>query len=70
MEVLVTHDADGAIRALAILAGGRQAAGVKPGPGQTVSTVELADVEHAGHLAKYLSHRVELGGGPPRLVKR
>ena len=70
MNVLVTHDANGSIKSIGLAVGGRQGIGIKAGSGQHVSVVEIAEVEHIGHLGKYLiGHRVEFGEADPRLVK-
>jgi hypothetical protein len=71
MKVMVVHDDKGAIKSLGLPSPQLSGIGLKPGSGQHVSVVEIADVEHAGHLAKYAKdHRVDTHGGHPRLVKQ
>jgi hypothetical protein len=71
MKVNVVHDDKGAIKSVGFPSQQLSGIGVRPGPGQHVSVVEIADVEHAGDLTKYAKdYRVDTHGSQPRFVKK
>jgi hypothetical protein len=71
MRVFVVHDANGEIKSLGVPAPGASGIGVKPGPGEHVSIVEIEVVDHPGHLTKYaLGHRVDTSGQRPTIVRK
>jgi len=71
MKVIVVHTSKGKINSLSIPSSHFSGLGIKPPHGHHVSIVEIGEVEHAGHLAKYLDgHRIETRGDRPKLVKK